>query len=108
MSARKGPLPWKGKRQKVTLNVDTKAYRAIRVVVDKLPGVSVSDVVSELLLAVSDDLVPLAERIAAAKNHTQRLAVLEEHYKNTSGQYALEFVRAYAAVEAAGKELEEG
>jgi hypothetical protein len=38
----------------VTLNIDTKAYRKVRELVDQAPGVSVSDLVSELLLAVVD------------------------------------------------------
>ena len=96
--SRKGPLPWKAKRQKVTLNIDTKAYKAVRELVDQAPGLSVSDLVSELLLFVVDDIGPMVIEIANAKNHTERVAILERQYAEQSGQLALEFARTYHEV----------
>jgi hypothetical protein len=101
---RHGPVPFKSKRQKVTLNIDTKAYRKVRELVDKAPGVSVSDLVSELLLAVVDEIAPLVLELASAKNHTARLAILERQFQQQAGQHALEFARTYAIAQAQGEE----
>jgi hypothetical protein len=96
--SRRGPHPWKAKRQKVTLNIDTRAYRAVREVVDQAPGLSVSDLVSELLLAVVDEMKPVIEALVKAKNHTERIALIESYYAEQSGQLALEFARTYSAL----------
>jgi hypothetical protein len=99
--SRKGPIPWKGKRQKVTLMIDSKAYRRVRDLVDQAPGLSVSDLVSELLPAFIDQVGPMVLEVAKAKNHTERLAVLERLYAEQTGQLALEFARTYHEVRSA-------
>ena len=105
--SRKGPLPWKAKRQKVTLMIDTKAYKAVRELVDKAPGLSVSDLVSELLLAVVEDIAPMILEVARAKNHTERVAIIERQYAEQSGQLALQFARTYHEVRSTIEEGEE-
>lgn len=92
---RKITVPRKGKRQKVTLMIDSQVYRKVRKVVDQVPAVSVSDLVSELLDAVIEDMAPLIVELLNAKNHTQRVAILERQYAHQSGQLALEFARNY-------------
>ncbi len=101
---RRGPVPFKSKRQKVTLNIDTKAYRKVRELVDQAPGVSVSDLVSELLLAVVDQVAPMVLELAKAKNHTERMLILECQYAEQVGQMAIQFTRTYAQVLAQGEE----
>jgi hypothetical protein len=89
------------KRQKVTLMVDSTTYRKVRTAVDQMPGISVSDLVSDLLAAVIDELGPRFIEMAQAKNHTERLQMLDKLYADLSGAQALEYARTYARLQAA-------
>jgi hypothetical protein len=91
----------KGRRQKVTLMLDSRVYRKVRGAVDQVKGVSVSDLVSDLLGAVVDELAPVFLRMAQAKNHTERLQILDEFFAEASGAQALEYARTYTALMAA-------
>lgn len=87
--------------------LDTRVYRKVRALIDPVKGVSVSDIVSDLLAAVVDELAPVLLRMGQAKNHTERLQILDEFYANSSGAQALEYARTYSAL-MAGREQEEG
>jgi hypothetical protein len=97
----------KSKRQKVTLMLDSRVYRKVRALVDPVKGISVSDIVSDLLAAVIDELGPLFTRMVAAKNHTERLQLLDEFYAEASGAQALEYARTYTALMAAREREDE-
>jgi hypothetical protein len=88
----------KSKRQKVTLMLDSRVYRKVRTAVDQVKGVSVSDLVSDLLGAVIDELAPVFVRMAQAKNHTERLQIIDEFYADVSGAQALEYARTYTVL----------
>jgi len=96
----------KSKRQKVTLMLDSRVYRKVRGLVDPVKGISVSDIVSDLLGAVVDQIGPVLLRMAQAKNHTERLQIIDEYYAEASGQQALEYARTYTAL-MAGREQED-
>jgi hypothetical protein len=91
----------KSKRQKVTLMLDSRTYRKVRGLVQPVRGLSVSDIVSDLLAAVVDEIGPVLVRMTQAKNHTERLQILDEFYAEASGAQALEYARTYTALMAA-------
>ena len=85
--------------------LDSRVYRKVRTLVQPVKGVSVSDIVSDLLAAVVDDIGPVLLRMTQAKNHTERLQILDEFYAQASGQQALAYARTYTEL-MAGREQE--
>jgi len=78
--------------------LDSRVYRKVRGLVDPVKGISVSDIVSDLLGAVVDELAPVFLQMAQAKNHTERLQIIDDFYARSSGAQALEYARTYTAL----------
>ncbi len=91
------------RRKKVTLNLDAEPYETVQALIRQIPGISVSDLVSDALQMIADRFVPLIDQMAAV-GPRERLQLLEQLYGQLSGQQALEFARTYEALGKKGAE----
>lgn len=85
------------RRRKVTLNLDVEPYETVQALIKQVPGVSVSDIVSDMLRMLSDRFIPVVQQMAEA-GPRERLQMLERLYGDLSGQQALEFARTYESL----------
>lgn len=91
--SRKGIPKMYPDRKNVTLRCSADVWARARVLTDMLPGVTLSDIVEDILRRYVESMELLQVRVEGLEDRDQVMAALDQWFADLVGQQMLQFVR---------------
>jgi hypothetical protein len=95
--ARYGATPTLQNRRDITIRCDREVYAQARTLLEKVPGVALSDVVEDFLRDFIRRMTPLIEQLQTVTTREEALPIMERFAAETIGQGMLQLTRETTA-----------